>query len=271
MSSQKKTKLQYDVKKKYVFKLKNINTEFIDKRFGITIVSNITLDLNKTPPNTTKISDLSTNKNTEVISFLDESKKAHKCIVSMIDFHTNKEVGSMTYEYDCFWCRNQIPKNIMGIGCPIKYISSQAVKSYYSEISKDVYVIKENITITRKQKIDELKDSRLDILDKSFYLVDGVFCSFNCCMAYIIENKHNSIYDMSEMLLLKMYNDIYPHSIIHINKAPHWRKLRQYGGDMTIDEFRASFNKIDYKDFGTVFDIVQSKSIGYLFEEKLKF
>ena len=76
---------------------------------------------------------------------------------------------------------------------------------------------------------------------------------------------------MSEMLLLKMYNDIYPSAIPFIEEAPHWRKLQHYGGDLNIDQFRSSFNKIEYKDHGMIFDIPKFKSLGCLFEEKLKF
>ena len=55
------------------------------------------------------------------------------------------------------------------------------------------------------------------------------------------------------MLLLKMYNDIYQHTTIpYIEEAPHWRKLKEYGGDLSIDEFRDSFNKIEYKNHGFI-------------------
>lgn len=257
--------------KKYIFTLKGVNTEKVDQRFGISIVSNINLEENIVPQNTTKISDLSVNRNTpEIISFIDEAKKSHKCSISMIDFTSKKEFPYSSI-YDCFWCRNPIPENVMAIGCPIKYIPTQAVKTYYSEISKDKYTIKENITTKRKQKISTNSDKKLDIIEKDYYLTDGIFCSFNCCMAYIEDNKHNSMYDMSEMLLLKMYHDIYPKKVQCIDEAPHWRKLKQCGGDLTIEQFRDSFNKIDYQQHGFVSGIPKFKTLGVLFEEKLKF
>ena len=256
--------------KKYIFTLKDVNTEKVDQRFGISIVSNITVD-DSVPQNTTKISELSANRNTpEIISFIDEAKKAHKCTVSMVDFTTEKEFLYSTV-YDCFWCRNSIPKTVMAIGCPIRYIPTQAVKSYYSEISKDKYTIKENITTKRQKSIEESKDSCLTVIDKNYYLTDGIFCSFNCCMAYIDDNKHNSMYDMSEMLLLKMYHDVHPTKVQSIDMAPHWRKLKQCGGDLSIERFRDSFNKIEYQEHGYVSGIPKFKSLGILFEEKLKF
>jgi hypothetical protein len=263
-----------NMEKKYLFTLKGINTEKVDQRFGITIMSNINEMPYNPPCNTTKISDLSSNKNIpEIISFFDDAKKSHKCSVSMVDFHTQKEIvsGNCCNSYDCFWCRNNIPSNVVAIGCPIKYIPTQAVKSYYSEISKDYYTIKENITVKKTQELDISEDDRLEVINKNYYLTDGIFCSFNCCMAYIRENRNNSMYVLSEMLLLKMYNDIYPSHIPLIEEAPHWRKLRQCGGDLSIDQFRHSFNKIEYKNHGYASSVINFKSIGVLFEEKLKF
>jgi hypothetical protein len=254
-------------KNKFTFVLKDVNPEKVDIMFGISI-SNFNTTLKEVPKNTTKISDLNANRNTpDIISFIDEAKKSHKCSISMVDFHTNKIV---TYEnYNCFWDRNPIPTSVMAIGCPVKYIPHQLIKTYHSEISKDSYVIKENITNKYLKKNE--KNDNLVIQEKNYYVTDGIFCSFNCCMAYIEDNKDNSMYELSEMLLLKMYHDIYPTKVISIDKAPHWRKLKQYGGDINIEQLRDSFNKIDYKEHGYINELPKFKSLGVLFEEKLKF
>lgn len=257
-----------NMNKKFMFVLKNVNTENVDQRYGISIVSNIINEENA-PKNTTKISDLTLSKNIpEIVSFVDESKKTHKCTVSMVDFQSKKDF-CQSFLHDCFWCRNPIPDKVLAIGCPIKYIPTQAVKSYYSEISKDKYTIKQNIT-TKHQQILEKNGSNVGILNKNYYLTDGIFCSFNCCMAYIEDNKHKSMYSMSHLLLLKMYHDIYPDKIQNIDAAPHWRKLKQYGGDLTIEQFRDSFNKIEYKEYGFISKIPKFQPVGLLFEEKLK-
>ena len=259
--------------KKYIFFLKDINTEIIDQRFGIIIKSNIKTK-DKTPRNATKISDLCVNKNIHtVISFLDEAKKEHKCSISMIDFNTNNDILVSDIIYNCFWCRNFIPKTVKPIGCPIKYVASQVIKTYFSEISKDTYTIKENITANKQLILEnETKNnSNININNKNYYVTDGIFCSFNCCMAYITDNKIISMYNISEMLLLKMYNDIYSKEISLIENAPHWRKLIQYGGDLTIEEYRNSFNKIEYKNHGFISNIQKFNSLGIIFEEKLKF
>jgi hypothetical protein len=281
---------QKNTEKSYPFVLKGINTELIDQKFGFTLISNLNVD--KTPLNITKIVDLSTSKNvSECISFIDEAKKSHKCNISMVDFRTMKEMpNDFNYGcYDCFWCKSSIPENVIAIGCPLKYVPNQAIKRYYSEISKDTYTIKENITVNKfinlskqEDEKEETKDEqettspkKLEISNKNYYLTDGVFCSFNCCMAFIKDEKsgkNSSMYNLSEMLLLKIYSEINP-SVKYplIDEAPHWRQLKKFGGDMTIEEFRTSFNKIEYKQHGFITDFPTFKSIGVMFEENLKF
>ena len=257
-----------NIEKKYLFTLKNINTEKIDQSLEIQIISE--KNFNENQVNTTKISELSNNTH-EIISFLDEAKKIHKCNISMVDFQTHRELSNNFGYYNCFWCRHNIPSNIEPIGCPIKYVPSQAIKNYYSEISKDSYTIKENITMKKLCNLKKSTDERLEVTEKNYYLTDGIFCSFNCCKSYIKDNKINSMYSLSEMLLLRMYNQIHPVKIPYIEDAPHWRKLIPYGGDLNIEQFRDSFNKIEYKSYGHISNIPQFKSIGVLFEEKLKF
>ena len=256
--------------KKYMFTLVNINTENIDQRYGITLPSNIT-ETEPIPVNTTMIDDLrSSHKTPEIVSFLDESKRLIKCDVSMIDLNSGKLVGSDEC-YHCFWCRYPVPTGIRPIGCPLKYIPHQAVKSYYSEISKDKYTIKANITESMARHIENIDDKRLSLIKKGYYSTDGAFCSFNCCMAFIESNRRDSRYNDSQKLLLKMYNSMNDEEVEFIEPAHHWRKLRVYGGDLTIDKFRSTFGKVEYMNHGYMMDRPKCVSIGMLFEEKLRF
>ena len=72
------------------------------------------------------------------------------------------------------------------------------------------------------------------------------------------------------MLLIDMYNNIYNQQHTQIPLAPHWRTIDQYGGHMTITEFRDSFDNSEYKSHGIIRGIKQD-SIVSLFEKKLKF
>lgn len=260
-------------KKRYVFTLNGVKINKVDQKYGIVPFGSVTED-DVIPPNATKIDDLDIVKRTpEIISFLDESKMLRKCTVSMIDFQSEKQCGEIVKKnkckYKCFWDRNNIPENIQPIGCPIKYVPSKITKSYHSEISKEKYTIVENVTDKKAKNLKIKKDPRIAIEQKSYYQTDGIFCSFNCCMAYIQapENKHNSLYRHSASLLLKMYNDLNPdEKMVEIASAPHWRTLEEFGGYLNIEQFRESFNKVNYVDHGIV-----CVSIGRLYEDQLKF
>lgn len=257
--------------KRYLFSLTGVNIEKIEQKYGISSSAqpNGTME-EEIPVNTTKIDDLEIVKKTpEIVSFLDESKRLRKCFVSMIDFHSQRKIMTDKKMYKCFWDRNVIPENIQPIGCPIKYIASRAVKSYHSEISKENYTISEPITEKREQNLLKRKDKRLTVEKKGYYETDGIFCSFNCCMAYINdpENKHNPLYSQSECLLIKMYNELNKEEKTEeIMPAPHWRVLLEHGGHLSIDQYRESFNKVSYTDHG----IISYMSLGRLFEDNLK-
>lgn len=252
---------------KLIFTLKNINTEEIEKKYGIIFESNLVEKNDIHPNNTTKISELTSSIN--IISFLDESKKEHICVNSMIDFVSHTNINNT--RYNCFWDRNPIPIDIVPIGCPIKFIPSQLVKTYFSEISKDTYIIKENISSGKEKTFDELKDDRIILYKNGFYSTDGAFCSFNCAMSYILTKRHNSIYNQSKMLLLKMYNDMYNKQVQTIIPAPSFRLLNEYGGNLSINKFRDGFNKVEYIKHGFVLSELPYKSVTHLYEEIIKF
>lgn len=266
---------------KYIFTLKNIDTEKIDQKYGIAIRSNLTHDIDPPPVNITKLTELSDSiidKRSQIISFLDESKKNYQCHISMIDFKTGKDVNSL--KYHCYWDRH--PFNSKPIGCPINYVSSKATKDYFSEISKEDRVIRENITRYKRQlfytnktfMFTAIKDKincKFDIDKGEYYETDGIFCSFNCMMAFIKENKHLRLYEQSYFLALKLYYDLTGIKDVIINHAPHWRLLEEYGGDKTINQFRENFNKLTYEYQGIVKSQKMFKPIGFLFEEKINF
>ncbi len=251
-------------KRRFVFTLKCVNTELVENKYGISLISNI--NIQEIPKNTTKIVELAVKANPEVISFLDQSKRSHKCIISMIDYTT----GDNVQNYDCFWCK--YPFTTAPIGCPIKYVNNQVIKRYYSEISKDKYIIKENITSSKLKELEVSKDKRLTLENKGYYETDGIFCSFNCQIAFARDHKHDPLYNNTEILSVKMYNDMHETNIANIESAPHWRLLQKFGGSLTIHEFRNSFNRIEYEYHGLVKAIPDYyKPVGRLFEEKIKF
>jgi len=247
------------------FTLGSINISKINSKYGIHVQENFEMT-DENPHETTKLTDLNKiEKGTpEIVSFLDESKRTHVCHISMVDYTSKMNINLLRYH--CFWCRNPFETN--PIGCPIKYISSQAVKKYHSHISKDTYTIKENITSVRRET---LRDEKFSINLGEYYETDGVFCSFNCCQSFINDMKHERLYDNSTMLLTKMYNDIMKTKCVVITPAPHWRVLEHFGGHLNINQFRDGFNKVDYECHGITKNLPRFVPIGILFEEKMKF
>jgi len=255
--------------KKFTFTLFNVNPIQILDRYGLESkqTDNFT---EKNMKKTTKLTDLNTEKGTpEVVSFLDESKKGHTCFVSMIDFASQMDVNLLRYH--CFWCRN--PFSTLPIGCPLKYVSSQAEKQYHSHISKDLYTIKENITSSKRNTLETTELEDVTIKSADYYETDGVFCSFNCAKAWINDNKSNNKYACSNSLLVKMYSDITgtQRKVANIDPAPNWRLLEQYGGHLNIVKFREGFNKVDYKCHGVARRVPTFASAEYLYEENIKF
>jgi hypothetical protein len=55
-----------------------------------------------------------------------------------------------------------------------------------------------------------------------------------------------------------------------INPAPHWKLLVEYGGNLTINQFRDTFNKNQY-DLHDIVSFNKFKPLATLFEEKINF
>lgn len=246
----------------YTFSLSGINMEKIDKLLNNSIIH--TID-DKIPSQTTKLVDLEFDKKgPEILSFISESKNIHKCSIAQVDFTKKK--------YKCFWDRNYIPQDWLPIGCPLKYIPSKVTKVYHSQISKEKYKISEYVTEDRRTEIELKKDSDAKYITEknNYYETDGIFCSFNCCLAFLesLGNRKNPIYKNSKSLLFQIYTDITNGgNPLDVIPAPHWRLLEDFGGHLSIDQFRESFNKIKYTNRGTII----FKSIGILFEDQIKF
>lgn len=239
---------------KNLITLKNINVEEVHEKY------NIPFDQTKQPvtEHKTLVEDLIFKKN--AISFFDESMLRHSYNIS-IPTDTNKSTP-----YFCFWDRNKIPPNIIPIGCPISYRSPSVVKTYYSHISKDVYSIKTNCTNSVVETVENKKDDKFTTNITSEYMVDGVFCSFNCCLAFINDNKKNPLYNLSTTLLLKICKECNPNKkITKIIPAGSWRLLQEYGGYLTISEFRKSFDTVEYEYNG----LINFVPIGHIYEEKI--
>lgn len=255
---------------KYLFTLENINVEDVYKTYGIPMIVGMTITDNEySEPlhdTITRVDDLTIPDHPEIVTFLDEMKHPVKCIPVMIDLSGN-DVSEIS-NIDCWWCRH--PYNTRPIGCPIRYVPHQVVKTFYSDISKDKFTIREKIPKYKKDKIADLRDKTMSVIENDYYETDGIFCSFNCCKAFINAHTHNPMYDDSKNLLVQMYNDIFDTKVKSISPADDWRLLKTKGnGHLTIEKFRENFNHISYKYHGYI--KTKMHPITHLFEQKLKF
>jgi hypothetical protein len=277
--------------KKHYFVLRNIDPTEIDAKYSFYVPSanvNVNIVSNSGGGNSsgipcmstlmeedpgrltrTKITDLSyKHKEQHTFSYLDESKKEHTCTVTMIH-HTEGAVPEKTTIH-CFWCRHGFENR--PLGCPIQYIPERIVKSYYSEITKDNYTLRENVS--QKQLVENMeayKKNKMVIQERDFYITDGVFCSFNCCLAFILDNHTNPLYTVSENLLTHLYMTVFGNKALPIEAASSWRLLRTYGGSLSIEEFRKNFYNVDYRDIdNVVIPFSKARSIGFLFEKQVR-
>lgn len=247
--------------KKYTFVLKSINIDKIDSQYKLTMVSNIGEPQPQPVESTTNIEDIISLDKSETITYLDETKRPCVCAVTMVNISDGKILPKNT-PISCFWCRH--PFRWIPIGCPVRYVNNQINKRYTSEITKEVYDIKENVPKRDIKKLREsdIKEVEITGSNKEHYETDGIFCSFNCCLSFIRDNKHNPIYDHSEYLLANMFYDALG-TDSKIIPAPHWRLLSDYGGVLSIDDFRDSFNKVEY-----ISTTIRISPIGMIFEKK---
>lgn len=190
---------------------------------------------------TTNIEEIS-----QTLTYTDVTRKEHKCFISRIDPKGNK--------YNCFWDHHPIPFTNVLIGCPINYIPSTATRSYYSEMTKSNFSVRENVYS------DECVSDKLVKDENDYYETDGVFCSLNCLLAFIEDNSKNPLYANSKMLFHKLYKK-------NITPAPSWRLLIPYGGNLTIEKFRENSNKLTYNNRGICRPY---KPIGFAYEENIK-
>lgn len=84
-----------------------------------------------------------------------------------------------------------------------------------------------------------------DYYDNTFYCI-GHFCSFNCTKSYNLDLNDSLTWKRESLLNLFYYQTYSENKYIH--PAPHWMTLNEYGGYLTIEEFREN-SLINNKEF----------------------
>lgn len=224
-------------KKSTLFTVEGIDPRNIDDKYGFEIQSNLEQETTKSVTMLNEITSL--NDKQSYFPYLEE--KYGNVVVSMINSVSREQLSKLS---NCFWCRH--PFSTEPIGCPIRYVPHKIVKTLYSQITKESYNISQNISNTSIKSKDIRPNEKIET--RGIYETEGVFCSFNCCMAYIDQNSKNRKYSLSKTLLYKLYHDFNGYIPSSIVPAPDWKILQSYGGYMNIEEFRNSFQNLEITD-----------------------
>jgi hypothetical protein len=84
-----------------------------------------------------------------------------------------------------------------------------------------------------------------DYYNETFFCI-GHFCSFSCMKGYNLD-INDSLLWKRESLINLLYYMTYSENL-EINHAPHWMTLEEFGGNLTIEQFREK-SCINTKDF----------------------
>ena len=160
-------------------------------------------------------------KSRNYFTLQDSKKYTHKLwLSSLTDHKKRKGIVNDVERYPtstnlpCWWCRNKFANS--QLGCPLKcLVTDGSCKIYFCE---------------------------------------GLFCSFPCVKSYITSldfskgsslKYKNSIGLLSDIYLtIKGTNPIFQEK--GITNAPDWRLLKEYGGHLNIEEYRETFNRLEY-------------------------
>ena len=69
----------------------------------------------------------------------------------------------------------------------------------------------------------------------------GMFCSYECCQAYNIDLNDDNVFKRSSLLKFHYFKTY--DNFKDIEKAKDWKILKPFGGNVSIEDFRSSFDK----------------------------
>lgn len=189
----------------------------MSEKLTLTLNKNLDTLLNSITNSKSGVTKLKTFEKT--FTFLDIHKRQIKCKINDMD-----KKGTV----HCWWCRHQIDKKkYQVLHCPINYILNTQIKEYRPTVCPKY--------ISQDISTDKLK-----------FNFKGFFCSFPCIQAFINDNKDDKTFDLSSSLLLNYYEQMTNKKIKRILPAPHWKQLKIYGGDLTINKFQKKMNVYNY-------------------------
>lgn len=195
------------------------------EEFGDDEVDSLPMTLVSPDENDIPLTDLLHEKSKRAYYFLDARKAQIKLWPNMVDVTLAGPLPASTTKL-CWWDRHSFQTR--PIGCPLRYVAAAATGGPGTESG----------TLGP------------DGGEKNIYETEGYFCSFPCCKAYIISLKSEMKYKESLALLSMMFSSFYGSEVAKetIPTAPTWKILLEYGGHLTIQEYKSSIGKLDYEE-----------------------
>lgn len=210
------------------------------------------------------------------ISFINKDSK----INMYTNFNINRDNRVQlrpNLDYKCWYCKHKTPDDWFPISLPVKYYPSYIESLLIdnrkiNQLNKLEYLVNEVIPteayesdknfsdkvfydkkfLTVKEREDYESDPKTDktkLKIREYFDGEGIFCSFNCMLSYYLENQSKNVrYKDTPTLINLLYYYIFGKYPEKISKASSWKMLKDFGGDLSIEEFRKNFNNITYKD-----------------------
>lgn len=194
-----------------------------------------------------ELSQIQNEKSERALYFLDFHKNPIKMWKLMYDEY-NSSILPLYTAKNCWWCKH--PFSTTPIGCPLRY--HKKIESVHVKKQVQSYYEEHNIS-------SEIED---------IFETEGIFCSFPCVQAYILDESNSSRYKNSSTLLTLLFQKIYG-KLTKIPIAPSWKQLIAFGGHMKLEEFRSSYGRLFYSEMPNIKRPFMFCSSGYI-KERMK-
>lgn len=214
------------------------------------------------------------------VTFFNTFRSDATCHITMVDAMTGRPLpdrtptGEVILDVDrlvCRWCTMTIgePETRLPVGVPVDWVAPQRIHSYQSEVSRDVFTIKENICSASLPQGEAFGGGVVQSRPGHFKC-RWAFCSMNCVLAFALENQHAAEYSRSVSLTHRLYAQLFPEKKDKLLPSHHWSTLKKHGGFLTTEAFMMRIGHVVYLERGNV-ELPIFKTYGTMVEEKICF
>lgn len=187
------------------------------------------------------INNISTPKNIEILNSEDENIIYHLPLslnyINNIKNNVNSDDDN--YSKNIFIINNDIKSNIENTET-IDNIDSNINQSSVNKIITHKINLTDNVKCWWCKNYFDTTPLQLpeNYFNNNFYCI-GHFCSFNCIKSYNLDLNDSLTFKRDSLIYLLYYNTFKTYNII--KPAPHWITLKEFGGILSINEFRSNF------------------------------